>query len=184
MRNWMIDILLIGTGFAAGAYFMHVRMRKEYEKYAEEQIADVQEHYKKREENLDAKIKEEAQKQAVDLIAGPYRQVEDPEKPDKEPMEPIEILEPDEFGCDDDYETSFLTMYTDGVLAYDSDGSKVDDIEAVVGQKALDSIGKFIPDTIHVRNHHYHKDYEVVKALQNYAEVYPDRAEEEDYDDE
>ena len=182
MRNLAIDILLVGVGFAAGAYFMHVRMRKEYEEYAEAQIEDVKEHFKKREENLDAKIKEEAQKQAVDLLTGPYRQVKDPETPDRPSLEPIEIIEPDEFGCDDEYETSFLTLYKDGVLAYDSDGSKVDDIEAVVGQKALDSIGKFMPDGIHVRNHTYHKDYEVVKALQNYADVYRER-EEEDYDE-
>ncbi len=182
MRNLAIDILLVGVGFAAGAYFMHVRMRKEYEEYAEAQIEDVKEHFKKREENLDAKIKEEAQKQAVDLLTGPYRQVKDPETPDRPSLEPIEIIEPEEFGCDDEYESSFLTLYKDGVLAYDSDGSKVDDIEAVVGQKALDSIGKFMPDGIHVRNHTYHKDYEVVKALQNYADVYRER-EEEDYDE-
>lgn len=33
-----------------------------------------------------------------------------------------------------------------------------------------------------VRNHAYHKDFEVVKALQNYADVYRER-EEEDYGD-
>ena len=148
MKNWMINILAGSVGFLAGAYFMHVRMRKEYEKYAEAQIDDVK----------------------------------DPETPDRPRLEPIEIIEPEEFGCDDEYETSFLTLYKDGVLAYDSDGSKVDDVEAVVGQKALDSIGKFMPDGIHVRNHIYHKDYEVVKALQNYADVYRGR-EEEDYDE-
>lgn len=183
MRNLAIDILLVGVGFAAGAYFMHVRMRKEYEKYAEAQIEDVKEHYKVRKEELDKMIDDAAQKKAVDLLTGPYRQVEDPETPDRPSLEPIEIIEPEEFGCDDEYETSFLTLYKDGVLAYDSDGSKVDDIEAVVGQKALDSIGKFMPDGIHVRNHNYHKDFEVVKVLQNYADVYPDRVEEEDYDE-
>lgn len=182
MRNLAIDILLVGVGFAAGAYFMHVRMRKEYEEYAEAQIADVQEHYKMRKEQLDKMIDDAAQKKAVDLLTAPYRQVKDPETPDRPSLEPIEIIEPEEFGCDDEYETSFLTLYKDGVLAYDSDGSKVDDIEAVVGQKALDSIGKFMPDGIHVRNHTYHKDYEVVKALQNYADVYRER-EEEDYDE-
>ena len=183
MRNLAIDILLVGAGFAAGAYFMHVRMRKEYEKYAEAQIADVQEHYKMRKEQLDKMIDDAAQKKAVDLISGPYRQVSDPETPDRAPMEPIEIIEPDEFGCEDDYETSFLSLYADGVLAYDSDGSKVEDIEAVVSQKALDSIGKFLPDGIHVRNHRYHKDFEIVKVLQNYKDAYPDREEEEDYDE-
>lgn len=181
MKTLIHDILLVGAGFAAGAYFMHVRMRGEYQKFADAQIEDVREHYKKKERSIDEQIKAEAQKQAVELISGPYRQESDPEKPDKEPLEPIEIIEPDEFGCDD-YETSFLTLYADGVLAYDSDGSKVDDVEAVVSQKALDCIGKFMPDGIHVRNHTYRKDFEVVKALQNYADVYPER-EEEDYDD-
>ena len=161
---------------------MHVRMRGEYQKFADAQIEDVREHYKKKEQHIDEQIKAEAQKQAVDLISGPYRQESDPEKPDKAPFELIEIIEPDEFGADDDYETSFLTLFADGVLAYDSDGSKVDDVEAVVGQKALDEMGKFMPDTIHVRNHAYHKDFEVVKALQNYADMYRER-EEEDYDD-
>ena len=27
MKNWIRDVLLVGVGFAAGAYFMHVRMR-------------------------------------------------------------------------------------------------------------------------------------------------------------
>lgn len=182
MKSWIRDIFLVSTGFAAGAFFMHCAMRKKYQAFADEQIADVREHYKKREQNMDERVKEEAQKKAVELISGPYRQVDDPEKPDKPPLEPIEIIEPDEFGADDDYESSFLTLFADGVLAYDSDGTKVDNIEAVVGQKALDSMGKFMPDGIHVRNHTYHKDFEVVKALQNYADVYPER-EEEDYDD-
>lgn len=48
MKNWIRDILLVGAGFAAGAYFMHVRMRGEYQKFADAQIEDVREHYKKR----------------------------------------------------------------------------------------------------------------------------------------
>ena len=41
MKNWIRDILLVGAGFAAGAYFMHVRMREEYQKFADAQIEDV-----------------------------------------------------------------------------------------------------------------------------------------------
>lgn len=80
MKNWIRDILLVGAGFAAGAYFMHVRMREEYQKFADAQIEDVREHYKKKEQHIDEQIKAEAQKQAVDLISGPYRQESDPEK--------------------------------------------------------------------------------------------------------
>lgn len=80
MKNWIRDILLVGAGFAAGAYFMHVRMRGEYQKFADAQIEDVREHYKKKEQHIDEQIKAEAQKQAVDLISGPYRQESDREK--------------------------------------------------------------------------------------------------------
>ena len=41
MKAWIHDILLIGAGFVAGAYFMHARMRNEYQKFADEQTADV-----------------------------------------------------------------------------------------------------------------------------------------------
>lgn len=41
MKNWIRDILLVGAGFAAGAYFMHVRMRGEYQKFADAQIEDL-----------------------------------------------------------------------------------------------------------------------------------------------
>ena len=41
MKTWIHDILLVGAGFAAGAYFMHVRMRGEYQKFADAQIEDV-----------------------------------------------------------------------------------------------------------------------------------------------
>ena len=86
MKNWIRDILLVGAGFAAGAYFMHVRMRDEYQKFADAQIEDVREHYKKKEQTIDEQVKAEAQKQAVDLISGPYRQESDPESLTKRPL--------------------------------------------------------------------------------------------------
>ena len=83
MKSWIRDIFLVSTGFAAGAFFMHCAMRKKYQAFADEQIADVREHYKKREQTMDERVKEEAQKKAVELISGPYRQVDDPGKAGK-----------------------------------------------------------------------------------------------------
>ena len=111
-------------------------------------------------------------------MSGPYRQEEDSEKPTHEPMEAIEIIPSDEFGNEDDYETSFLTYYADGILAYDSDGSRVEDIEKVIGSKALDNFGAEAPDLVHVRNHNYRKDYEVLKVRNKYADLYPNSGEE------
>ena len=111
-------------------------------------------------------------------MSGPYRQEEDPEKPTHEPLEAIEIIPSDEFGNEDDYETSFLTYYADGVMTYDSDGSRVEDIEKVIGPKALDNFGADEPDLVHVRNHNYRKDYEVLKVRNKYADLYPNSGEE------
>lgn len=181
MKKLIRDILIAGAGFAAGAYFMHVRMRDEYQKFADEQIEDVRNHYAERQKHIDEKIEQEAQKKYLEYVSGPYRQEDDPETPDREPMVPVEIIEPDEFGALDEYETSFLTYYADGVLAYDSDGTKVDDVEQVIGEQALKALGKYMPDAVHVRNHKYHKDYEVLKVTTSYGKVYSD-PEEEDYD--
>lgn len=182
MNKIIRDILIASVGFAAGAYFMHVRMRDEYQKFADTQIEDVRNHYDAKCRDIDKKIEEEGQKKALEYITGPYRQQDEEEKPDQEPFEPTEIIEPDEFGGLDEYETSFLTYYADGVLAYDSDGTVEDDILDAIGPSALGMIGKFMPDAIHVRNHKRHKDYEVLKVTTRYRSLHPDY-EEEDYDD-
>ena len=62
MKAWIHDILLVGAGFAAGAYFMHVRMRNEYQKFADEQIEDVRKHFEVSKKNLDKLVETEAQK--------------------------------------------------------------------------------------------------------------------------
>ena len=63
-------------------------------------------------------------------------------------------------------------------IEYDSDGSRVEDIEKVIGSKALDNFGADEPDLVHVRNHNYRKDYEVLRVRNNYADLYPDSREE------
>lgn len=183
MKRVFRDILLASVGFAAGAYFMHIRMRDEYQKFADAQIEDVRNHYNERQKKTDQLIEEEAQKKYLEYVSGPYRQGEDPEKPDREELVPLEIIEPDEFGGIDEYETSFLTYYADGILAYDSDGTTIDDIQKVIGSEALSALGKFMPDAIHVRNHNYRKDFEVLKVTSRYRNLYPGDAEEEDYED-
>ena len=81
------------------------------------------------------------------------------------------------FGEIDEFDTSFLTYTADGVLCYDQTGEKVDNVQRTVGPDALSNIGKFIPDTIHVRNHLYRKDYEILRSLETYDEFMSPREE-------
>lgn len=112
MNRTIRDVLLFGAGFAAGAYVMHTVFRTKYQEYADAQIDDVRDHYRKKEADLDAMIEEKAQQKSMEQLTGKYRTESDPE--DIAPHDPIEIIQPDEFGDIDDYETRGLTYYADG----------------------------------------------------------------------
>ena len=94
--------------------------------------------------------------------------------------EAIEVIEPDQFGELDDYETSFLTYYADGALVFDTENQPVDDddIPKIIGNEALDRIGEFVPSAVHVRNHNYHKDYEILRVRENWSGNHDDEEDE------
>ena len=176
MNKTLRDILLFTAGFAGGAYFMHSLFRNKYQEYADKQIEDVRNHYKQKEADMDREIDKKATQKSFEQLAGKYRTESDPEQI---VHEPIEIIQPDNFGENDDYETSFLTYYADGVLAFDGEDQPVDeyDIPKLIGTEALNHFGEFMPCAIHVRNNNYHKDYEIMQVRQNWRDLYPEEDE-------
>ena len=181
MKNVMRDILFFGAGFAAGVYFMHVRMQRVYDEKYQKEAQDLREHWAKREAHLDDEIEEKSKQKGFELAMGPYRTESDPEDIRK-PEQAIELIEPDAFGEEDDYETTCMTYYADGKLVYDGEEEPVDeeDIPKVVGTEALKHFGEYMPNAIHVRNHNYHKDYEILQVTQNFCDLYPDEDEEDE----
>lgn len=95
---------------------------------------------------------------AMDDLAGPY------------------VIAPEEYDELDDYEAVSLTYYDDKVLAY-FDGEIIDDIEGTVGFDALTSFGEYEDDSVHVRNNQLKTDYEILKDIRRYEDVYPDNDE-------
>lgn len=47
-----------------------------------------------------------------------------------------------------------------------------------IGDEALKHFGEFMPNTIHVRNHNYHKDYEILQVNQSFCDLHPDEEDE------
>lgn len=123
-------------------------------------------------------IEERATQKSFEQLAGKYRTESDPE--DVVAHEAIEVIEPDQFGELDDYETSFLTYYADGKLVFDTEDQPVDDddIPKIIGNEALDRIGEFAPSAVHVRNHNYHKDYEILRVRENWPGNHDDEEDE------
>lgn len=172
MNKAIHDILLFAAGFGAGALTMHYFFQKKYETYYSKRYEADRENLRQKEADMDKTIEEKATQKSFEQLAGKYRTESDPE--DIVDHDPIEIIEPDQFGELDDYETSFLTYYADGKLVFDTESVPVDedDIPKIIGTEALKHFGEFAPSSIHVRNNNYHKDYEILKVRENWSDVH------------
>lgn len=178
MNKTIRDILIFMAGFGTGAFFMHTAFQKKYQDYYNERYEVERENLKQKEADMEKTIEDRATQKSFEQLAGKYRTESDPE--DRTTHEAIEIIEPDQFDENDDYEAKFLTYYADDKLVFDEGGGPIDeeDIPNLIGTEALKHFGEFAPSTIHVRNNNYHQDYEILQSRQKYTDLFPDEEDE------
>lgn len=80
-----------------------------------------------------------------------------------------EVINPDEYGEDEDYEQASLTFYADGILADEDD--TILNINEVIGKDALKHIGDYEDDAVHVKNYGRKVYYEVIVDKRTYLDV-------------
>lgn len=80
------------------------------------------------------------------------------------------VISPEEFG-ENDYEIRSLTLYSDGTLV-DNEDHTIAVPEHVLGEEALDHIGEYEDDAVHVRDDMNQIDYEVIKVDKTFKEAY------------
>ena len=100
-------------------------------------------------------------------------ELENDEEEDDGDMTAPYVIAPDEFG-DLGYEMVFLSLYADGVVAYDDDNSFMDedDIASLLGgEENLEEMGKFEDDILHIRNENEYTDFEIPRDLRKYSAV-------------
>lgn len=81
-----------------------------------------------------------------------------------------EVIPPDEFGDDPDYDTISLTYYADGILTDDMD-CIIENVDDVVGIESLDCFGEWEDDCVYVRNDNYKSYYEILRDMRTYKDV-------------
>lgn len=94
----------------------------------------------------------------------------------------IEVIEPNEFGEDEDYDQVELTLYADGILADENDDI-IDHVDDVVGPGNLDRMGEFEDDALHIKNEARKIYYEILVDNRSYKDATkkdPHRDDEED----
>lgn len=84
--------------------------------------------------------------------------------PDAEPV----IIRPEEFGRDPSYETMTLLSYTDGLISDDA-FELIEDVRGAIGD-AVQHMGEFEEDAIHVRNDRLKIYYEVLRSEKSYQD--------------
>lgn len=172
----------IGLAVGAGAAWYYAK--EKYARIAEQEIASVKEAYAQREPKQEQPVEAPATKVAAGKppekpsIADYAQRVQEAGytdysrtvEPDQKPKpgELPYVISPDEFGEIDEYTKVSLTHFADGVLA-DECGEVVDNVEEIVGD-ALEHIGEYEEDCVHVRNDAKRCDYEILEDLRTFEE--------------
>lgn len=172
MNNKLAFVLGLAIGGAAGTFASWRILKNKYKKIADEEIASM---------------REVLTKQLVDKPEEKAKEQEPEQEPKKIPAVPEEyiqitkkytngeefsvskdqrpyVIDPEEFGDHEEYETQTLIYYADGVVAEFS-GDIVEDVGAKIGADSLTHFdeNEDDPDTVYVRNDVLKYDYEILR---------------------
>ena len=184
MNSTLSKTIIFAVGAAIGSAVTWKLVKDKYEGIARDEIAEMREYYRKKNEPTEKEGSGEYDKSIVNIDADvsaldKYRNlanqysVEKEEKGGAESMEDEDkpyVITPEEFGEMEDYETASLTYYADGVLE-DDQCNIIENPDDLVGENFADHYGEFEEDAVHVRNDKYKTDYEILLDVRTYAEA-------------
>lgn len=175
-------VLWFTLGAAVGVGCTYKYFKTKYECIAQEEIDSVKQAFSEPQQSKPVEGDTEykvADAVVVNHYANIIRQQE--YASEDGPVEPIGeevtgvkrpyVISPEDFDTLDDYECQSLNYYADGVLADDM-GNVVEDIDAMVGRDSLNHFGEYEDDAVHVRNDALQCDFEILRDLDNYSDVY------------
>lgn len=96
----------------------------------------------------------------------PWDKSEEEKADDKKPH----VIEPEYYGENEEYDQVSMTLYADGILAYDDGDVIVEDEERLIGD-ALEHMGEFEDDAIHVIDKEKGIYYEILADERKYQEA-------------
>ena len=193
MKGLFIFAAGLVTGAIAGAYLVKDKVMAD----AKEEINEVREYYKsKKEDNKEEEpVKEEVKvEEEHEEPEEPEEFVEEEKEEYKEitknyttytnytnyvkPEQPSQavnndtpyVIDPEEFGEEEGYDTMTLTYFADGVLIDDVD-EVIEDKDTVVGLENLKIFDEFDASSVYVRNDIWKTDFEILKDDWNSSDL-------------
>lgn len=193
MNNTLSKVFIFVTGAAIGSLVTWKLVKEKYAREAREDIEEIRKYYKDKNKSEEDDYEplteddciiteEEAKRLELQKNKDEYNKIVE-SYTGKKVVDTIEIqerpfvIEPDEFGLYDDYETVTLTYYADHVLTDEMD-EVIKNVDETVGEDSLTHFGEYEDDVVYVRNDQTKTDYEILMDDAIFAELYPELAEE------
>lgn len=200
MSRNLANLFIFALGAVAGSLATFKYAEKKYAARASEEIESVKEAFRNsggsllqyddedidnRKSTVDEKttdIQEKVKRAGERFIQEQEKEMRNYEKLvkkneyiNREPDEP-RVISPDEFGEEEDYTQISLTLYADGVLVDDNnDEMGENEINRTIGPYALDHLGDYEDDCVHVCNGRLEAYYEVLTDARKWSDVLEDR---------
>lgn len=97
--------------------------------------------------------------------------VEENKEEEDEDLDKPQVISPDEFEENEDYDVVSLTLYADGVLTDERD-NVIENIDELVGSDSLNRFGEYEEDSVFVRNDARMTYYEILRDADKYSDIY------------
>ena len=191
----LTGVLIFATGFLGGSASAYFALKKRFDILLAEEIESVKGTYEKfNKENLSDSVQK--MKDALGIVSpsGRMRNHHEQENQNYEKNPPKEenakepdfdepyLIPPTEFNEIYGYETSTLTLYSDGTIA-DEDMEIVEDADDILGEENLQQLKDGEADCIYIRNDSKYSDYEILRDYGTFEDaVISQNSAEEDYE--
>lgn len=172
MSNGIKYFVTFTLGAAVGSVAAWGFLKSKYERLAKEEIEEVRDYYHQKdiEETTDeTEESDEEISNEYEALTESYRTQEGGSEAMNDVNYVPQVISPEEFAADDEYQTESLTLYACGTLTDDFD-NPIEDVDAMVGD-ALDHFGEYEDDSVFVRNDRYKCNYEILKDLRTFEEA-------------
>lgn len=191
-KSALVTLSSLVLGFASGMAVGYYVSKNRFQELADKEIESVrkvyEKHFKKdaQEESAPksnrpkpAPLKDqEAYKNYAEQYKGsdkeviapiPKKSIQSPPKVVKKTNTTPYVISPEQYN-ESEYEADTLIYYSDKVLS-DSDGNIIHNVNEVIGPEALSTFGRYLDDTVYVRDDNKKIDYEIIWESRTYKAV-------------
>ena len=180
----MKGLLIFAAGLAVGAVAGALVVKNKVLADAKAEIEEVRDYYRSQRGEVNREEVEEVVEETIDRVQDMIKEHDNKKEhinynklvqnynPSKNVVEYDDpfIIDPSEFGENDDYDTMTLTYFADGVLVDDVDDI-VEEPDIVVGLENLKVFEEYGASSVYVRNDIYKTDYEIIRDDWNYSDL-------------